>query len=95
MFIAHMDDVQTKLKKLGMDKESAEGILKRYKEIGLPNWCVGFGAFGLQRVSVPAFCFLDDHLDISLCAKTLTRFSGLLIPRRCLCLKIWLKTLSR
>jgi hypothetical protein len=63
MFIAHMDEVQTKLEKLGMEKESAEGILKRYKEIGLPNWCVGLDFFGLQRVSGLALLFLDVHFD--------------------------------
>ena len=63
MFIAHMDEVQTKLKKLGMEKESVEGILKRYKEIGLPNWCVGFDIFGLQRVAGLAFFFLGGHFD--------------------------------
>ena len=55
MFIAHMDEVQTKLKKLGMEKESVEGILKRYKEIGLPNWCVGFDMF----VFTTGFFFLS------------------------------------
>jgi hypothetical protein len=33
-----MDAVQSRLKKMGMDNEAAEGILKRFKEIGLPNW---------------------------------------------------------
>jgi hypothetical protein len=37
-FLRHMDDVQSRLKKMDMKTETAEGILKRYKEIGLPNW---------------------------------------------------------
>jgi hypothetical protein len=37
-FLHHMDAVQSRLKKMGMEKEPADGILKRYKEIGLPNW---------------------------------------------------------
>ena len=37
-FLRHMDDVQSRLKKMDLKTETAEGILKRYKEIGLPNW---------------------------------------------------------
>ena len=37
-FLRHMDDVQSRLKKMDVKKEAADGILKRYKEIGLPNW---------------------------------------------------------
>ncbi len=39
-FVQHMDAVQSKLSALNMTKEGANGILKRYKEIGLPNWYV-------------------------------------------------------
>ncbi len=40
MFLDHMDEVHAKLTALGMENESADSILKRYKEIGLPNWWV-------------------------------------------------------
>ena len=40
MFLDHMDEVQAKLAALGMEHESADSILKRFKEIGLPNWWV-------------------------------------------------------
>ena len=93
MFIAHMDEVQTKLKKLGMEKESVEGILKRYKEIGLPNWCVGFDMFVFTTGFF--FSFLMATSIFLLRTKTITRFSGLFIPLRCFILTIWLKTLSR
>ncbi len=39
-FVGQMDAVQSKLSALNMTKEGANGILKRYKEIGLPNWYV-------------------------------------------------------
>ena len=39
-YLQHMDDVHARLQSLGMDQESAKGILDRYKEIGLPNWLV-------------------------------------------------------
>ena len=38
-FVQHMDSVHAKLVSLGLENESAEGILKRYAEVGLPNWC--------------------------------------------------------
>ena len=38
-FVQHMDSVHAKLVSLGLENESAEDILKRYAEIGLPNWC--------------------------------------------------------
>jgi len=35
-FLAHMEDVQSRLTSLGLDQQDAQSILKRYTDIGLP-----------------------------------------------------------
>ncbi len=35
-----MEDVQSRLTSLGLDQQDAQSILKRYTDIGLPNWLV-------------------------------------------------------
>ena len=39
-FLEHMEDVQSRLTSLGLDQQDAQSILKRYTDIGLPNWLV-------------------------------------------------------